>query len=596
MRPIFLPIKIFLCVTCLMGIALAQTTFSRRTYAHSGLLVGDFNRDGKPDLLGSSNGKFSVLLNNGDGTFRGPVTTAHPSAGARLTKADFNRDGRTDLVGCQLQDPEGSGSADFVILTGTGPGTFSQARKFSLPAGCSSFALEDFDKDGNQDAAVVWSSRNPDDTPNNGITVLFGDGAGGVSHSITTDHISAVDVEGNPCSFSGVVAGNYDRAGSPDVIVAAPCSNWDFDHSTVLFGAGTGTGHFGFSQSAQPNRSLGLGKNDLNQDSRLDMFVFGSLSGPHASAITELSAYINTSASGPPEWEVRGIFGYGGDGECIGRVLSGSSADLNGDGIKDVAFTEVFRPGDCIDFTETYNLGVMLGRPDGTYSAPQKFSLTEFPGGVVSADFDRDGRPDLAVARGNSTEVFLNRTNIATCAANPTLRTVKICAPATVAGSTLQLRANTTSGGPISGMKVYVDNAEVFSTPNDTINKQLTVPSGSHRLTVRAWDGQGSFASSMTVTANPVSSCAAPSENRTINLCSPVNESTVSNPVKVSAAITTSSKYYSAKVYVDGVAKFSSTSKQVNASLTLSAGRHRISVQAYDSQGAFTKTVNVNVR
>jgi hypothetical protein len=45
-----------------------------------------------------------------------------------------------------------------------------------------------------------------------------------------------------------------------------------------------------------------------------------------------------------------------------------------------------------------------------------------------------------------------------------------------------------------------VGNSEKCGTPNDTINKKLTLPAGSHRITVRAWDGQGSFSSAMTVT------------------------------------------------------------------------------------------------
>src|SRR5262245_21549682 len=415
MRPLTFSLKLSVCTALLISTAFGQTTFSRRTYAHSGLLVGDFNRDGKPDLLGTSNGNFRVLLNNGDGTFRGPVTTSQPGTRRALVTADFNRDGRTDLVGCQIQNPDASAPVtELAIWTGVGEGTFSQPKKFSVPGFCSSVAIEDFNKDGMQDAAVVWTLRNPDDTPNNGITVFFGDGAGNVSHSITTDHITAVDIEGNPCAFSGLVAGNYDRAGAPDVMISAACSSFDYDFSTVLFGMGTGTGQFGFSESISTPRSLGLAKNDLNQDSRLDLFVFESLSGPHASGITGLSAYTNTSVSGPPTWEVKDIYSYGGDAECIGRVIDGSSADLNGDGLKDVAFTEVFRPGDCSDLTETYNLGVMLGRADGTYSAPQKFSLPNFPLGVASADFDRDGRFDLALNRGtNITEVFLNRTNVA---------------------------------------------------------------------------------------------------------------------------------------------------------------------------------------
>lgn len=596
MRRLIPSLLFLLCVAGFANALFAQTTFTRHTYPHSGLLRGDFNRDGKPDLLGSGNGTFRVLLNNGDGTFRGPITSTQPGGPRPRAVADFNRDGRTDLVGCHIQDPEASQPViEFAIWLGTGAGTFSQPRRFSLPALCDSVAVEDFNQDGNHDAAVLWVLRNPDDAPNNGISVFFGDGAGSVSHSITTDHISAVDSEGNPCALNSLVAGNYDRAGSPDVMVAAQCTNFDFDHSTVLFGIGTGTGHFGFSESTRVNRSLGLGKEDLNQDGRLDLFAFESLSGPHASSISGVRGFISTSASGAPAWEERGIYSQGGDGECIGRVADGTTGDFNGDGIKDAAFTETFRPGDCIDFTETYHMGVTIGRADGSYSSPQKFSLSAELGGVVSADFDRDGRLDLAVGRGGSTEVFLNRTSTPTCTANAALRTVKICAPATISGNTLHLRANTTSGGPVTGMKVYLDNSEVFFTPNDMINKKLTVPAGSHRLTVRAWDSQGSFSSSMTVTAGS-STCATPSTNRSINICSPANESTVSSPVRVTAAIRSSNTYHGAKVFIDGVSKHTTSSKQVNASFTLSAGKHRISVQAYDTQGAFTKTVFVNVR
>jgi hypothetical protein len=323
--------------------------------------------------------------------------------------------------------------------------------------------------------------------------------------------------------------------------------------------------------------------------------VKGSFTGPHAASSSELLFYANNNSNGIPTWQRRTVHGYGGDGDCVSHLNWGIAVDINGDTIKDGAFVEVSRPGDCSG-AEDYDLAVKLGAADGTFAGPQTFPLAGHPFTVVSGDFDRDGRLDLAIATANSTEVFLNRNSIATCSANTTLRTVKLCIPATVSGNSVLVRANTTTGSPISGMKVYVDNTEAFFTPNDTINHKLTVPSGSHRITVRAWDGRGSFSSAMTVTAAGTSSCAAPAQNRTINLCSPVNESTVSNPVKVTAAITTSNTYYGAKVYIDGAAKFSTTSKQVNASFTLAAGRHRVSVQAYDTQGAFTKTVYVNVR
>jgi hypothetical protein len=82
--------------------------------------VGDFDGDGIPDLAVSHTDGVSVLLGNGDGTFRTRVDYAVAGSGrfSGLAVGDLNRDGKQDLVRVNADRNRGA------VLLGQGDGSF----------------------------------------------------------------------------------------------------------------------------------------------------------------------------------------------------------------------------------------------------------------------------------------------------------------------------------------------------------------------------------------------------------------------------------------------------------------------------------------
>ena len=563
----------------------AQISFRQVSAGWSGnyLTRADVNGDGAPDLIGTDYGLY-VLLNNGDGTFQPPRRSSTGYSIRSPQAADINRDGRIDIVGCAI---DGNSVTGPLIWWGDGAGNFTPSAPLATD-GCLAVVVGDMNGDGFADIVSVYQQY---PAYGNGVDVFLNDGSGHFS-SVVTQGIQISSAYGL-CSFGAAAAGDFDHDGHGDLVLGTTCDGTTSSWGTVVFARGDGAGHFAFSTMHEhENQYNDVVRDDANQDGAWDALAYGMGFGPHDTTNAEILLFRNSATGSPISWsetliDTEGT--YNGNGTFL---HAGLIADVDGNGAKDVVFTR-----DIYSYPNVSpEFDLALAQTDGTFGPAQAFPLAESSGSLVAGDFDRDGRIDFAMqSGGNSTTILLNRSAGPTCAADPLFRSVKLCSPAKLSGNTLHLLANTTAG-VVTGMRAYIDNSLVLYTPNDLVNRMLPVPNGGHRITVTAWDARGSFSSARWIAVNTSFGCPALSTDRTIDFCFPTGNATIGNPAQIVAAVRTSRVYHGAKIYVDRLAKFSTASKQVSTTLNLALGTHRITVQASDSQGSFSKTAYVTVR
>jgi FG-GAP-like repeat len=144
-----------------------------------GLATGDFNNDGRLDIVTDSwgNDRVEVLLGDSKKLFQTPgrffKVGRHPYQRVRV--ADVNNDGNIDIVTTNL---DGNNAT---VLLGDGKGNFNEDESSPFECGDSPFglAIGDVSGDGKPDLAIIDSpASTADATGTNGLTILLGDGTG----------------------------------------------------------------------------------------------------------------------------------------------------------------------------------------------------------------------------------------------------------------------------------------------------------------------------------------------------------------------------------------------------------------------------------
>jgi hypothetical protein len=250
------------------------------------VLVADFNQDGNADLVvvGTPVGTadISVLLGNGDGTFRGALdfSTANAGQGAvAMTAGDFNGDGIPDLAVLDT---------DLSILLGNGDGTFGAPLNNATRNGPISVATGDLNQDGIADLVVA---NNIDGT----VSVLLGLGNGQFQQQTPY----AVEPTSTYAYPSSLTVGDFNGDNIPDVAVA----NFEDGQASVvsiLFGTGSGVLNSGITYAGGAGAQI-LVQGDFNNDGAIDLAVAdgnGSNSAGDVGVLVAQRCYYGLSA--PP--------------------------------------------------------------------------------------------------------------------------------------------------------------------------------------------------------------------------------------------------------------------------------------------------------
>ena len=327
------------------------------------------------------------MLGNADGTFRAKVDFPTGGQSQDLAAGDFNSDGKQDLAVSIFTQ-----QTSLSLLTGNGDGTFNAPVNFPNTTGSDSpvIVATDVNNDTLLDLLIAHSFAcfTPPCVSSDDLTIMLGNGDG-------TFQSSHMDVG---IGMAEIAVGDFNRDGFKDLAIAGSSAQ------LYLLG-GNGNGTFVQQPTLQLITESPFGRDgtdvdvaDFNRDGIQDLVVAVALNGSktviligNGDGTFRAPLIITEPAIRIPHYQ--------------------AVADYNGDGSQDLALSLGWGFQGMIE--------ILKGNGDGTFQLlvlydPAPPDSSTAGGDLITGDFNRDGRPDLALqVRGAfpALHILINTTN-----------------------------------------------------------------------------------------------------------------------------------------------------------------------------------------
>ncbi len=346
------------------------------------IVAGDLNEDNAPDLVTLVSSSFStpnfaaVLLNDGRGNFSTFSTVFFNTTVTAITLADFNGDGLLDLAAAGTGSSSSSGPSQISVYLGRGNGVFALQSTFSSPGSSTAIRAGDFNSDGAIDLVVASSSNNL------GAATLF----------LNNGNANFTFSESAPVSSTprDIKLADFNRDGRLDILSLNNNST-----GSIIFGSGNGNFQLATSFNLSSNQSSFSSPvadvGDINNDGFPDIVAANESNNSFTVFLNNGSGTFSTGAT-----TTFTDFNF--------RPRTISIGQYTGDANLDIAFGVASSFGDGTNAlvlvpgngTTTFDNNNFLAAPTGS-----------LPISIADADFNRDGRIDIATANSNSRDVTI---------------------------------------------------------------------------------------------------------------------------------------------------------------------------------------------